>query len=169
MQWQIGDKIVHPVHGAGVIKSTSTLTLEGEAREYYVVEFPAIKMRVHIAFNEIETLRLRHVISKTELTHIVAILQQKPEPLPAAATARQMLVEASLHETRTETLAQVVRDLGAFLNNQHVVRERDRRLWDRAVMLLAMEWALASDCSIETARAQVQRLAQAPAATRKKV
>ena len=169
MQWHIGDKIVHPVHDAGVIKSTSILTLEGDTREYYVVEFPSIKMRVHIAFNEIETLRLRRVISNTALTDIVALLQDKPKPLPAAATARQILVEASLHEPQVEKLAQLVRDLGAFLNAQHIVRERDRRLWDRAVMLLAMEGALASDCSIETARAQIQHLAQAPAKTRKQV
>lgn len=169
MQWQIGDKVVHPTHGAGVIRSTCALNLEREPHQYYVIEIPALKMQVYVAMEQVETARLRRVISKSELTQLAKILQHKPEPLPAAPIERQILVEASLHDTQPERLAQVVRDLGAFLKNQHAPREQDRHLWDRAVALLAMEWALAADCSFETARVRVQRLTQSAAPKRKKI
>ena len=38
--FQVGDKIVHPMHGAGVVDSIVQKKVNGVVREYYILKLP---------------------------------------------------------------------------------------------------------------------------------
>ena len=38
--FQVGDKIVHPMHGAGVIDEIATRKINGVTRDYYILKLP---------------------------------------------------------------------------------------------------------------------------------
>ena len=44
--FNIGDKIVYPVHGAGIIVDIETKVILGEKKEYYVMKIPVNEMKV---------------------------------------------------------------------------------------------------------------------------
>ena len=44
----VGDKIVHPLHGAGVIESIEERTINGKSTCYYVLCLPGGGMKVMI-------------------------------------------------------------------------------------------------------------------------
>lgn len=46
--FQIGDKIVHPMHGAGVIDRIEEKKVNGVVRSYYVLKMPVGGMMVMI-------------------------------------------------------------------------------------------------------------------------
>ena len=48
MNYNIGDKIVYPVHGAGVIESIENREIMGEMKEYYIMRMPIGDMQVMI-------------------------------------------------------------------------------------------------------------------------
>lgn len=46
--YNIGDKIVYPMHGAGVIESIEEKEILGNKQSYYVVKIPIGEMKVLI-------------------------------------------------------------------------------------------------------------------------
>lgn len=48
MVFQVGDKVVYPMHGAGIVKSIEEREILGEKQEYYVLYFPIMKITVMI-------------------------------------------------------------------------------------------------------------------------
>lgn len=60
----IGDKVVHPMHGAGIIKDLKKIMLAGVEREYYVVCFIVGNMISDIPVDSCEKIGIRDVISK---------------------------------------------------------------------------------------------------------
>lgn len=46
--FQVGDKIVHPMHGAGIIDSIVQKKVNGVVRDYYILKLPVGGMLVMI-------------------------------------------------------------------------------------------------------------------------
>lgn len=64
--YQIGDKIVHPMHGAGVIDDIVTQNVSGTTREYYLLRLPTGSVTVLIPISSCESIGIRPIISKDE-------------------------------------------------------------------------------------------------------
>lgn len=60
---QIGDKVVYPMHGAGVIESMETREIMGEEKLYYVLKLPMGNMTVMIPVDNVENIGLREISS----------------------------------------------------------------------------------------------------------
>lgn len=68
--FQIGDYIVHPMHGAGVIESVVTKKINGQQRDYYVLKLPVGDMVVMVPVAGCENIGVRSIISKGEAENI---------------------------------------------------------------------------------------------------
>ena len=60
--FQVGDKIVHPMHGAGVIDSIVQKKVNGVVREYYILKLPVGGMLVMIPTEHSEEIGVRPVV-----------------------------------------------------------------------------------------------------------
>ena len=67
----IGDKVVHPMHGAGTIKDLKKIMLSGIEREYYVVCFAAGNMVSDIPVDSCDKIGIRNVISKEDAKKVL--------------------------------------------------------------------------------------------------
>lgn len=67
----IGDRVVHPMHGAGIIKDMKEIEISGVKREYYVVCFAVGSMISDIPVNGCEKIGIRDVISKDEAKKVL--------------------------------------------------------------------------------------------------
>lgn len=67
----IGDKVVHPMHGAGVIKDMKKIDLMGVEREYYVVCFAVGSMISDIPVDGCDKIGIRGVITKDEAKKVL--------------------------------------------------------------------------------------------------
>ena len=70
--FQVGDKIVHPMHGAGVIDSIVTQKVNGVVREYYILKLPVGGMLVMIPTSNSEEIGVRPVVDKDEADRLIA-------------------------------------------------------------------------------------------------
>lgn len=70
--FQIGDKIAHPMHGAGVVDSIETKKVNGVVRNYYVLKLPVGGMMVMIPTENCEEIGVRPVIDKDEGERVIA-------------------------------------------------------------------------------------------------
>ena len=67
----IGDKVVHPMHGAGIIKDLKKIMLGGVEREYYVVCFIVGNMISDIPVDGCDKIGIRDVISKDDAKKVL--------------------------------------------------------------------------------------------------
>ena len=59
----IGDKIVHPMHGAGVIEDIINKTVNGKNLDYYILKLPSNNMTLMVPVETSDAIGLRDVIS----------------------------------------------------------------------------------------------------------
>ena len=72
--FQVGDKIVHPMHGAGVIDSIVQKKVNGVVRDYYILKLPVGGMLVMIPTANSEEIGVRPVIKGEEADRVIAAI-----------------------------------------------------------------------------------------------
>jgi len=75
MAYAIGDKIVHPMHGAGVIDNIVEQKVGGETKLYYVLKLPVSCMVVMIPVENCAEIGVRPVIRPGEAERLIDELQ----------------------------------------------------------------------------------------------
>ncbi len=69
--YHIGDKVVHPMHGAGIIQDIRKMVVGGREREYYVVRFAVGNMVSDIPVEGCDKIGIRKLISKDEAKKVL--------------------------------------------------------------------------------------------------
>lgn len=73
--FNIGDKVVYPMHGAGVIEAIEEKEILGDRKKYYVMNIPVGDMKVMIPLDNVQRVGLRDVIEKGSVTEVYQILE----------------------------------------------------------------------------------------------
>ncbi len=61
--FNIGDRIVHPMHGAGVIESIEEKEVLGQRQSYYIMKMPIGNLKVMIPTKNIQDIGIREVVT----------------------------------------------------------------------------------------------------------
>lgn len=69
--FSVGEKIVYPMHGAGVIDSIETKEVGGKSIDYYKVKIVSGNIMLMIPVNNTSGVQLRHVISKEQAENVL--------------------------------------------------------------------------------------------------
>jgi len=69
--FQVGDKIVHPMHGAGVVDSIVQKKVNGVVREYYILKLPVGGMLVMVPIASSEEIGVRPVCHRSEADRVL--------------------------------------------------------------------------------------------------
>jgi CarD family transcriptional regulator len=77
--YNVGDKIVYPMHGAGVIESIEEKEILGNRQNYYVVKIPIGEMRVLIPTENVNNIGIREIISEKDAEKVFKMLGSKSE------------------------------------------------------------------------------------------
>lgn len=72
--FQVGDKIVHPMHGAGVIDSLTQDKVDGVLRDYFILKLPIGGMMVMIPVTSCAEIGVRAVLSLDESNDLIAAM-----------------------------------------------------------------------------------------------
>jgi len=72
--FNIGDKIVYPMHGAGIIEKIEKKKILGEIREYYILKIPCGDMKIMIPVDSSEVVGVRSIISADQFPSVIDIL-----------------------------------------------------------------------------------------------
>lgn len=72
--YSIGDKIVYPMHGAGVIDRIEEKTILGEDRRYYVLQVSNSDMKVMIPVDKCREVGIRNIIESEEVDSVMDVL-----------------------------------------------------------------------------------------------
>ncbi len=75
----VGDKIVYPMHGAGIVQAIEQHDLAGETVDYLIMMMLLTDMRVMVPMKNVERVGLRHIIDKGQIPAIEETLRHPVE------------------------------------------------------------------------------------------
>ncbi len=72
--YSIGDKIVHPMHGAGIIEDITTKNIDGKSLDYYVLKLPVNNMTVMVPVASTVNIGIRVPISSQKADELISLI-----------------------------------------------------------------------------------------------
>jgi CarD family transcriptional regulator len=72
--YQIGDRVVYPMHGAGIIEGIENSIILGKSQQYYVLRMPIGDLRVMVPVENTLNIGFRYVIDIESIDGIFKIL-----------------------------------------------------------------------------------------------
>lgn len=148
-----GDKVVYPMHGAGMINSIEIRSDEsGGTVEYFILEMLLGDMKIMIPKQNVGNVGLRHIISEEQLGDIEDVLTARPENTMKCITWNRRF---NLYLERMKSgdifeVAAVVRTL-TVQEEEKKLSTGERRLLNTAKQILLSEVMLVRSQKLEEA------------------
>ena len=79
--FKVGDHIVYPMYGAGIITEIVEKDFLGEMRTYYNVSLPYCRMEASVPVDNTEKLGVRHIIDPARIDEVIEVLKMDTEPM----------------------------------------------------------------------------------------
>lgn len=79
--FNIGDKVVYPMHGAGTIESIEEKEIMGEAGNYYIIKMPVDGVKVMVPTENAINVGVRQLAEKEETDKVFSLLDSPMEEL----------------------------------------------------------------------------------------
>lgn len=138
----VGDKVVYPMHGAGVIEAIEEHEVLGQRQQYYILSIPYGGMKVMIPLHNVDNVGLREVIGNNEIEKVADILKSEPAQVNANWNRRFNMNLAKIKSGSIYEVAEVVRNL---MQQDHAKKlsTGERRLLDTAKHIMVSELVLA--------------------------
>ncbi len=146
--YEVGAKVVYPVHGVGIINSIEDKTVLGEKRSYYIIKLAISDMTVMIPINKSEQLGLRLVVSDRDVHKALKLIKSEVTAMDEDWKTRYQHNFEKIKSGSILDVAEVVRNL--FHRNK--IKElsiMEKKLYENAYRLLIDEIAYVKDIEKE--------------------
>ena len=157
MEFAIGDKVVHPHHGPGIITKVEQKDFMEGQEHYYVIEIPDQGLTLHIPQHRMSITGVRPAVSGEHLSQVLDVLRGKPDQLPDDHKVRQEQVWEKLKANEPVQVAETVRDLMWHQQQAHLTK-KDTEYLDRARKMLAAEMALVDGREVAEANRAIETI-----------
>ncbi|MBE3599064.1 MAG: CarD family transcriptional regulator [Limnochordaceae bacterium] len=142
MTFKVGDKVVYPMHGAGIIEAIEEREVLGQRQQYYIMKLPMGDMQVMIPLRSVEEVGLREVISPEEVNRVFDVLQGERTKMSQNWNRRYRANLEKIKSGDIFEVAEVVRNL-ALRDKEKGLSTGERRMLDSARQILISELVLA--------------------------
>jgi CarD family transcriptional regulator len=144
LSFQIGDKVVYPNHGVGVIEQISSRTIGASVERFYLLKIKASNLKVMVPFQNIDSVGLRRVVRNGEIQKILDFLTDGKCENNSDWKYR---FKENSDRMRTGSLLEVAGVLKSLLllNQTKPLSFREKKMLERARYLLVSELAMAKN------------------------
>ena len=154
-EFKIGDRLIHPLYGAGTVVSIEKQGNDGMATDHYVIQLARAEGRLVTPVDKAEELGLRKPIAKGDRRKLSKLFAGRPRRLETNYQKRRANIADRLTAGSFAEIGWVVRDL-AWRQKNGQATTGDRRLLKRAKDLLATELAASDGTQKDEAIARIE-------------
>ncbi len=150
----LGDHVVYPLQGVGVIKKIEEKTLRGTTSMYYEIFLDISDMTVMVPIHKVLELGIRPIVQPSEAMQALSSITHKLEQVPIDWKARYQMNVELLTEGSIGSIARVVQ----ILYHRSKIKElpvQERKLYDNALRILIDESSLSLDRPREEIEAMI--------------
>ncbi|MDK2824408.1 MAG: CarD family transcriptional regulator [Clostridia bacterium] len=155
--FKIGDKVVYPMHGAGIIEAIEEKEVLGDKRSYYIMKMPFGNMKVMIPTDNIDEIGLRQVVAPDEVSRVMSILQDTDNSMSANWNRRYRANMEKIKSGDIYEVAEVVRNL-SLRDKEKGLSTGERKMLENARQILISELVLAKEEKEDSIRTMLETL-----------
>jgi len=145
LNFHIGDKVVYPNHGVGVIEQISSRSIGATVEKFYLLNIKASSLKVMVPCNNVGSVGIRRVVRNGEVQKILDFLSVTDDL--STADWKDRFKENS-DRMRTGSLFEVAGVLKSLiaLHQAKPLSFREKKMLERARYLLVSELAMSRNC-----------------------
>jgi len=147
-----GDKVVYPHHGAGLVLKKETRELMGSKREYLTIKIIHNELTVMVPCENAGIAGLRRVIDEEEIKKVTNVLTDEVSEMPKNWNRRFKHNRDKIKTGDIYELAEVVRNL-AVREQDKGLSTGEKQMYTRAKKILASEMMYALEKTEDEAEA----------------
>ncbi|HZR30876.1 MAG TPA: CarD family transcriptional regulator [Terriglobales bacterium] len=144
LNFHIGDKVVYPNHGVGIIEQISSRTTGATVEKFYLLKIKSSSLKVMVPFHNVTTVGLRRVVRNGEVQRILEYLTDGE---CNNNTDWKYRFKENSEKMRTGSLLEVAAVLKSLLvlGQTKPLSFREKKMLERARYLLVSELAMAKN------------------------
>ena len=143
--FNVGDKIVYPMHGAGTIDAIEEKDILGEKQAYYIIKMPG-EVKVMVPTSKAEEIGVRNIINKESAGKVFEILEENETEMSNNWNKRYRDNMEKMKSGDIYEVADVVRNL-AFKQKEKGLSTGGKKMLNNAKQILVSELVLAEHAS----------------------
>src|ERR1043166_8382981 len=148
-EFKVGEKVVYPAHGVGVIESLRVRNVSGTQKKFYMLRIVDSEMTIMIPTENVATVGLRRIIGKDMVSKVYKILRERRVEIDQQTWNRRYREYTEKIKTGSVLeIATVLRDL-FVLKGDKELSFGERKMLDTARNLLVKELSIARSHSEE--------------------
>lgn len=148
--FNIGDRIVYPMHGAGIIVAEEEKEILGEKRKYFIMKMPMSDMKVMIPIDSVEEIGIRPVVDEEEIEKVKAVLAEEETEMSQNWNRRYRANMDKIKSGDIYEIAGVVRNL-VLRDREKGLSTGERKMLSNAKQMLVSEMVLSKEMENEEA------------------
>lgn len=154
--FQVGDKVVHPMHGAGVVDSIVQRKVNGVTRDYYSLKLPVGGMLVMIPTSSCEEIGVRPVCHRDEAEKVIGAISDI-EVAPVQNWNQRY--RENMSRLKSGDLLEVARVVKSLMlrEGERGLSTGERKMLHSAKQILISEIVLSQDSSYEDVEERINR------------
>jgi len=157
IEFEIGDNVVYPHHGAGKVIRKEQKEILGERREYLTIKILHNDMTVMVPTENAALAGLRRVIDEETVQKVLGVLQDECSEMPKNWNRRFKYNRDKIKTGDIYELAEVVRNL-AIREAQKGLSTGEKQMFTRAKKILASELMYALEMDEDEVEEHLQGL-----------
>ncbi len=143
--FNVGDKIVYPMHGAGTIDAIEEKDILGEKQNYYIIKMPG-EVKVMVPISKAGDVGVRSVINKEEAGKVLEILEANETEMSNNWNKRYKENMDKMKSGSIYEVADVVRNL-SYKQKEKGLSTGEKKMLNNAKQILVSELVLAEHAS----------------------
>lgn len=158
MSFVVGEKVVVPTLGVGVVKELEKLSISGAIYEFYVIKVLENGSTYKVPVDKIAENKIRNVMTLDTIDQVYEILRDRDTPADKQTWNRRYREYMNKIKTGNPIeIARVLRDL-AILRAEKTLSFGERKMYDQAHSLIVQEIAVARDVDEEQVKNELESL-----------
>src|SRR5947209_11534802 len=157
IEFELGDHVVYPHHGAGKVLKKEEMEMLGERREYLTIKILHNDMTVRVPTENAALAGLRRVIDEDTVKKVLDVLQDEVSEMPKNWNRRFKHNRDKIKTGDIYELAEVVRNL-ALRESEKGLSTSEKQMFTRAKKILASELMYALDKDEDEAEGYLDEL-----------
>ncbi len=142
--YSIGDKIVYPMHGAGVIEAIEEKEILGKKQQYYVMKMPIGEMKVMIPMASVQDIGIRQIVDIGQAEGVIEIFKSGQTDMSTNWNKRYRENMIKIKSGNIFEVANVVKNL-MLRDKEKGLSTGERKMLNSAKQILVSELVLAKE------------------------
>jgi CarD family transcriptional regulator len=156
-EFEVGDNVVYPHHGAGVVLKRESRDMMGESKDYLTIKILHNDMTVMVPCENAHRAGLRRVIDEDAVRRVIEVLTGEVSEMPKNWNRRFKYNREKIKTGDVFELAEVVRNL-AIREWEKGLSTGEKQMYTRAKKILASEFMYALDKDEDGAEEYIDEL-----------